>query len=234
MSSSLSIIIPTLNEASTLPALLSTLAAQADPEDPEVDVIVVDGGSRDGTPALARAAGVRVIETRPGRGHQLRTGATAASGEILLFLHADTGFPPGGLARLRQELAARPEAIGGCFRLAFSGTSRFARFCTWAWPLVRWLRLYYGDSGIFVRRAVYDRVGGFPDTPLMEDYALVRRLERAGCMICLWDQPLFTSSRRFRGRSPVAIVWGWVYLHILYHLGVTPARLAARYRRMGG
>lgn len=230
----LSIIIPTLNEAETLPSLLANLGREADapPNAGGIEIIVVDGGSRDGTPDLARAAGVRVLETRPGRGGQLRTGAAAATGDTLLFLHADSGFPRGGLARLRQALASEPAAIGGNFRLVFSGTSRFAQLCTQVWPAIRWLTLYYGDSGLFIRRAAYDHVGGFPDYPLMEDYALVRRLERSGRMLCLWDMPLVTSSRRFQGRAPPTIVWGWVYLHLLYHLGVAPKRLAAIYRRM--
>jgi len=233
LASLLSVIIPTLNEAATLPALLATLAQEtAEGSAPETEIIVADGGSRDGTPDLARAAGVRVVETLAGRGQQLRAGAAAAQGETLLFLHADTGFPPGGLARLRQVLEDEPALIGGNFRLVFSGTSRFVRFCTKVWPAVRWLRLYYGDSGIFVRRSVYDRVGGFPDYALMEDYALVRRLERTGKMVCLWDKPLVTASRRFTGRSPVTIVWGWLYIHLLYHLGVPPDGLAERYRRM--
>ena len=95
--------------------------------------------------------------------------------------------------------------------------------------MIRLGGLYYGDSGIFVRRRVLDAIGGVRPLALMEDYDLVRRLERAGPTACIADPPLVTSSRRFAGRRPPAIVWGWVRLHALYGLGVAPARLAEIY-----
>jgi len=221
----ISIVIPTLNEADRLPHLLGRLAAEPVPH----EVIVVDGGSTDGTRCLAREAGARVIRAERGRGRQIAAGAALARGEILLFLHADSRLPPGGLARIAEALAARPDAVGGNFRLDFDGGTGFD---TWLERFYAWIRrrgFYYGDSGVFVRRAVYDRIGGVRAIALMEDYDFVRRLERAGPTICIDDPPLVTSSRRFAGRSPAAIVLGWLEIHALFHLGVSPSRLARLY-----
>ena len=160
----------------------------------------------------------------------------AAQGDVLLFLHADTRFPADGLARLRQALASDPACPGGNFRLLFEGTRPF---CRWLEGFYAWIRshgVYYGDSGIFVRRAVYERIGGFRPIALMEDYDFTRRLERAGKTCCIEEPALVTSARRFEGRWPPAIVWGWLEIHALYHLGLPPALLAKRYdsrRRRG-
>ena len=225
----ISVVIPTLNEAPRIGPLLEALRA----EPVAAEAIVADGGSADGTAAAAaRAAGgwARVIEGTPrGRGPQLAAGAAAARGEVLLFLHADSRFPPGGLAAIERLLAARPEVPGGNFRLTFDGDTGFDRWLTGFYALIRRGGLYYGDSGIFVRRRVLDAIGGVRPLALMEDYYLARRLERAGPTACIADPPLVTSSRRFAGRRPPAIVWGWVRVHALYWRGVAPVRLAEIY-----
>ncbi len=223
----ISIVIPTLNEARRLPHLLADLRAGG----AAAEIIVADGGSTDDTREVAREMGADVIRSARGRGHQIAAGAAAARGESLLFLHADSRFPSGGLARIDELLAARPEIVGGNFRLDFDGETGFD---AWLERFYAWIRargFYYGDSGIFVRRAVYERIGGVRPIALMEDYDFVRRLERAGPTICINDPPLVTSSRRFTGRSPAAIVFGWLNIHILFHLGVSPDRLAQLYYR---
>jgi rSAM/selenodomain-associated transferase 2 len=220
-----SVIIPTLDEAARLPALIAALRRE-----PELaEIIVADGGSADGTAATAEALGTRVVETAAGRGRQLGAGAAAASGEILLFLHADSVFPSGGLAALTAALDRDPATPGGNFRVVFDGDSGFARWLTGFYAWLRRFALYYGDSGIFVRRRVYAAIGGVAPLPLMEDYDFVRRLERAGPTVRVDDPPLLTSSRKFAGRHPVAIFWGWSVVHILYWLGVAPERLARIY-----
>jgi rSAM/selenodomain-associated transferase 2 len=220
-----SVIIPTLDEATRLPPLIAALRRE-----PELaEIIVADGGSADGTAAAAQVLGARIVETAPGRGRQLRAGGAAASGEILLFLHADSVFPAGGLAALTAALDRDPAIPGGNFRVVFDGDSGFARWLTGFYACLRRFALYYGDSGIFVRRAVYAAIGGFAPMPLMEDYDFVRRLERAGPTVRVDDPPLVTSSRKFAGRHPVAIFWGWSVVHILYWLGVAPERLARIY-----
>ena len=220
------VVIPALNEAARMPGLLHALRA----EPVSLEVIVVDGDSADGTAEAARAAGATLVLSAPrGRGQALTAGAEAARGETLLFLHADCVFPPGGLAALERLLRERPEVVGGNFRLLFDGDDGFSRWLTGFYALIRRLGFYYGDSGIFVRRAVLEAIGGVRPIALMEDYDRVRRLRRAGPTACVVEPPLVTSSRRFAGRRPAAIVLGWVRVHLLYWLGVDPARLALLY-----
>ncbi len=221
----ISIVIPTLNEADRLPNLVARLAAEPVPH----EVIVVDGGSTDATVFVARAAGARVLRASPGRGQQLAAGVATAKGETLLFLHADSGFPPGGLTQIERTLALNPDCPGGNFRLIFDGDSPFSRWLTGFYARIRARGLYYGDSGIFVRRSVYHEIGGIRPIDVMEDYDFVRRLERKGLTRCIEDPPLITSSRRFEGRQPFSIVLGWLEIHALYHLGVSPRLLARRY-----
>lgn len=224
-----SVVIPTLDEADRLAPLIDALRRE-----PELaEIIVADGRSTDDTKELAARLGARVVETMRGRGQQLRAGAAVASGEILLFLHADSIFPAGGLRALCAALDLDPRVPGGNFRVVFDGGSRFARGLTAVYPWLRWLTLYYGDSGIFVRRAVYHAIGGIKPIPLMEDYDFVRRLERAGPTCRIENPPLTTSSRKFAGRRASAIVWGWVVIHVLYWLGVPPERLARVYYPRG-
>ena len=221
----ISVIIPALNEEEYLAALLGALMA----EGIDHEIIVVDGMSLDGTAQTARASGARVIVCGPGRGRQLFEGARLARGDVLLFLHADSVFPEGGLEAIDDALTENPPSPGGNFRLLFDGNDGFSR---WLEGFYAWLRskgIYYGDSGIFVRRDVYERLGGIRPIALMEDYDFVRRLEAAGRTCLIETPPLVTSSRRFRGRHPVAIVWGWIKIHLLYHFGADPDVLARRY-----
>ncbi len=221
----ISVVIPTLNEQGRLPGLLAALRR----DDPTCEVIVADGGSGDGTVAEARRLGARVVLSPGGRGAQLCAGADAAHGDILLFLHADSRFPAGGLPGIAEALAASPAAVGGNFRLLFDGDDPFSRWLDGFYARIRRHGVYYGDSGVFVRRAAYRTLGGVRPMALMEDYDFVRRMERLGATCCIEDPPLVTSSRRFHGRRPAAIVWGWLKIHALFHLGVRPERLARLY-----
>ena len=219
----ISVIIPTLNEANTLGRLLAGLVAQA----ADAEIIVVDGGSDDGTRAVAGMFPVTLMTGVRGRGQQLKAGAEAARGDVLLFLHADSRFPAEGLAGIESALRLAPEAVGGNFRVVFDGDSDFSRWLTGFYAWFRRHGLYYGDSAVFVRREVYGEIGGIRPMALMEDYDFTRRLERAGPTCCLEEPALVTSSRRFEGRRPAGIVWGWIKIHALYHLGV-PTRVLAR------
>ena len=220
----ISVIIPTLDEAGRIGPLVKDLFGRT----PAPEVIVVDGGSRDSTVDEAAAAGARVLAAPRGRGQQLRVGAEAARGEVLLFLHADTRLGQGGLRALRRALGEQTVA-GGNFRILFDGDDRFSR---WLESFYAWFRrrgLYYGDSAIFVRRRVYDELGGIRPVELMEDFDFNRRLERHGGTICIEEPPVISSSRRFLGRRPIFIVMGWFWVHLLYYCKVGPETLATVY-----
>ena len=220
----ISVVIPTLNEAARIGRVIRGLRKQ----DPACQIIVVDGGSDDGTPHLAERAGASVHPAPRGRGQQLALGAEQSSGDVLLFLHADTHLPDGGLQAIHKVLEDS-KLVGGNFRTIFDGSTRFAAWLTGFYAWFRSHGLYYGDSAVFARRSVYDAVGGIKPIALMEDYDFTRRLERAGETICIATPAIETSSRRFEGRRPIAIFAGWLLIHALYHLRLPPRLLARIY-----
>lgn len=219
----ISVIIPTLNEAERLADCISRVRGA------NTEIIVCDGGSTDGTAKLACQAGAKVIMSEPGRGQQLYAGAARATGDILLFLHADTVLSPGALDAVRTALD-NPSVGGGNFRVLFDGPSGFARWLTGFYAWLRRHGFYYGDSVIFIRRSVLTTIGGIRAIALMEDYDLTRRLERHGPTVCIDVPPVITSSRRFNGRKPWRIFLQWVVIHALYHAHVSPRHLARLYR----
>ncbi len=220
-----SIVIPTLNEAAAIPATMRALNAL----DGAKEIIVADGGSEDSTAARAQALGARVVTCERGRGAQLRTAAAVACGDVLWFLHADTLAPANALSAIRSALRD-PRVVAGNFALRFSGTSCAARNLTWIYPYLRFLGLAYGDSGIFVRRSAYERIGGFRPYPLFEDLDLIRRVKKTGRFARL-DCELVTSARRFENRY--LRTWAvWIALQVLYWMKVPPAALARLYRHI--
>lgn len=221
----ISIIIPVLNEEARIGPVIDQI--RADGTAP-MEIIVADGGSTDRTAAIAAEIGVRLVTSAPGRGHQIASGAANASGDILWFLHADSRFAPGSLAAIRGAVDAEGKS-GGNFRVVFDGTGGFAEWLTGFYAWFRRRGLYYGDSGVFVRRDVYDGIGGIQPMALMEDFDFTRRMERFGGTCCVNHPALVTSSRKFEGRSPPGIIFGWLKIHMLYSLGVSPERLARIY-----
>jgi hypothetical protein len=216
------VVIPTLDEERALPGLLADLGKVLVP----LDVVVVDGGSRDRTAAVATAAGIRVVRRAPGRAGQLNAGAAAVEGAWLLFLHADSRLPPSARRALLAAVTDEPDLSWGVFRFALD----LGGF--WGWLIAlgqrvrqRMLGLPYGDQGLLVSRELFDAVGGFPDLPLMEDVAMVQRLRRRAALRTL-PAPLVTSGRRYVARG-AARTWLWhSALLALYLLGMSPARLA--------
>jgi rSAM/selenodomain-associated transferase 2 len=216
-----SIVIPTLREAAALPATLDHLASLAG----DLEVIVADGGSDDGTPGVAAAHPRTVVEVRGGgRARQLNAGAAWATGDVLVFLHADSRLPAGVHAALSAT-----RADGGNFALRFDGEDRFARVLGRVYALQRRFGLYYGDSSVWARRAAFDRLGGFRELSIMDDYDFVRRLERSASTACL-PGPATTSARRWRRQGVARTVASWLVIRWLFLAGVPPDRLARLYR----
>lgn len=187
----ISIVIPALNEARALPATLAAVARQA----PPFEVIVVDGGSRDATVTIAaRQGGVQVVAAPRGRASQMNAGAQRARGEWLLFLHADTLLAPDALARIR---ALAPEVRAGCFRQWFSGDDwrlrAISRLHGWRWTRTG---VMYGDQAMFVRRALFEALGGFPEVPILEDVMFSERLLAVARPVML-ESRVVTDARKF-------------------------------------
>jgi rSAM/selenodomain-associated transferase 2 len=218
------VVVPVLNEAplaQQLAAQVARLSAQ--------EVVIVDGGSHDGTPQALRAAGLRVLESPRGRARQMNMGARATRAPLLLFLHADTRLSDGALAQAAAAVDAG--AVGGCFRLRIDSPDPrlrvAARIITWR---SRLMPSASGDQAIFVERRAFERIGGYREVALCEDLDLVARLKRIGRFVCL---PAYaeTSARRWEENGvarTIALMWA---LRLGWHLGVPPSLLGRLYHR---
>lgn len=220
----LAIVMPVLDEAGTLAPRLRALQAL---RRRGVQVVVVDGGSQDGTPAIAREHADLVLSAPRGRAAQMNAGAAACPAEVLLFLHADTALPDQADALVRR--AARDPAVWGRFDVRIDSPRRALRLVEHMMNLrSRWTGIATGDQAMFVRRELFDQVGGFPDQPLMEDIALSRLLKRHARPVCL-RQRVSTSARRWERHGvwrTVLLMWR---LRLAYFLGADPHQLAIRY-----
>jgi rSAM/selenodomain-associated transferase 2 len=222
-----SIVIPTLDEADRIGATLKSLERLR--TGVGVEILLVDGGSRDETVAIAERHGARVLSAERGRGAQLHAGARAAGGTVLWFLHADTHPPPDGLKRILEALEDE-RVVAGNFGLTFDAGGRAARFLTWLYPRLRRLGIRYGDSALFVRREAYLQSGGFRPLPIFEDLDLLRRLRHLGRFASV-PSAVITSARNFQGRSFAPVFARWTALQMLYWLGVSPHVLGRFYGR---
>lgn len=228
----LSLIIPTHNEAGRIEATIAACRQRATrPE--QLEIIVVDGDSRDQTPTLARRAGALVLPTAPGRAGQQNFGAARARGGWLLFLHADSR-PPVGFDEQIAHTLSDPAIQAGAFSLAIDAAGLSLRLMEGGANLrSRLLGLPYGDQGIFLEKKRFLESGGFTPLPLMEDFELSRRLKRRGRLITL-PAAMTTSARRWQKLGP----WRTFLLNQLlvaaFLLGIDPARLATLYRRPVG
>ena len=220
-----SIIIPTLDEAAVIRTTLDQLQPLRAQEN---EVIVVDGGSRDGTPDVAAPLADLVLRAPRGRASQMNCGAASASGDIVLFLHADTLLPPDA-ARLISEGLAGSGRCWGRFDVRIEGRHPLlavvARFMNLRSRLTH---IATGDQAMFVRRAAFDAVGGFAPVPLMEDVDLSRRLKRCSAPLCLRAK-VVTSGRRWESRGVVRTILLMWWLRLRYFLGASPDRLARLY-----
>lgn len=225
----ISIIIPVLNEADHI---LPTLASIGEAKD--VEAIVVDGGSLDGTVNLVEKipfapTSVKVISAATGRASQMNAGAAVAKGAILLFLHADTRLPV-GFDSIVRDCLRKPQVVAGAFRLQIDGERAGLRLVEMG---VNWrsrlLGLPYGDQGIFMPATVFNDIGGFPDLPIMEDVASIRRLQRLGT-IAIAPAAVITSGRRWQKLGILKTTWINQLAIVAYFLGVSPDRIRRWYQ----
>jgi rSAM/selenodomain-associated transferase 2 len=239
----ISVVIPALDEASNIVEAVASVSADGVGARTrgevggigsiggieEIEIIVVDGGSRDETCRLARDAGARVLVSERGRARQLRLGSENSSGDAILFLHADTRLEFGWSQDVRQALSD-PGCAGGAFRFRFAERGARERILEWGVALrIAIFGLPYGDQAIFVRRSVLERMGGMPDVPIMEDLDLVAAIKRAGRLQML-DRKVTTSSRRYARRGALRTVldhqiallgwwWGWDRTRLAERMG---------------
>jgi rSAM/selenodomain-associated transferase 2 len=226
MTTRLTIVMPTLNEASRIVAQMQALRGL---RARGVELIVADGGSTDRTERLARSGADAVLVSPRGRARQMNHGALEANGDVLLFLHADTTLPADALEAIDAALAD-PQAMWGRFDITIDGDSPVLKWVAWAMNLrSRATGIATGDQAMFVRRQAFQRVGGFPPQPLMEDIELSKRLRKLSRPVAL-RQRVTTSGRRWE-RNGVwrTIVLMWL-LRGLYWIGMPAERLARMYR----
>lgn len=225
MSAKISIIIPVLNEANKIAKTIAIAQSGKN-----IEILVVDGGSQDNTVEIVQSLGLKVLFAATGRANQMNVGAKAATGEILLFLHADTRLPAEFDNNVRQVLC-QLKTIAGAFALQIDGAIKGLRLVEKG---VNWrshfLSLPYGDQAIFVKTEIFAALGGFPLLPIMEDFEFVLRLRKSG-RIAIISTPVITSSRRWQRLG----VWQTTIINQLaiaaYFLKVPPKRIAVWYRR---
>ena len=224
MTPELCIVVPVLDEAPTLARRLQALEPL---RRRGARVVVVDGGSADDTLAVARAHADLALRAPRGRASQMNAGAAACSAELLLFLHADTTLPEGADALVRRATAAAH--AWGRFDVRIDSPRRLLRLVAALMNLrSRWSGIATGDQALFVRRALFERVGGFPDLPLMEDIAISRLLKRHGPPACLRER-VTTSARRWEQHGAWRTIWLMWRLRAAFFLGADARELAVRY-----
>jgi len=224
----ISIIIPALNEAENIRKNIGRL-----PKASNLEVVVVDGGSQDNTLEVARSLGAKVVSTTPARGRQMNAGAAEATGDILLFLHADTRLPQHFAAQVRRAVSQNG-FCAGAFKLGIDsdgwGLRLIERVANWR---SRHLQMPYGDQAIFISRNLFEEIGGFPEIPIMEDFELIRRIRRKG-KVTILDTAVLTSPRRWLN---FGIFRTWMLNQLIigaYCLGISPPMLSRWYRREKG
>ena len=223
----ISVIIPVLNEEDTLPDCIESILVQESP----FEIIVVDGGSQDSTIDTTQPFDLKILKTDPGRWRQMNAGAEAASGTILIFVHADSRLPCNAFESVRNGI--RKGLDGGAFSLSFYPNSLFFNFWVfWANQFTRVTRDFQGDRAIFCRREVFHELGGYREMKLMEDLDFSVRMRKSGRKTKQLHGVVTTSTRRFDGVSRIAILYWTLMLLIEYHLGRDPDKSASDFYRM--
>jgi rSAM/selenodomain-associated transferase 2/rSAM/selenodomain-associated transferase 1 len=224
----ISIIIPSLNEADHIAETIASIG-----HGDNTQIIVTDGGSLDDTVSIARSLGATVIESSPPRSRQLNQGADAASKDILLFLHADTRLPKGFDTSVFSILK-QPGVAAGAFELRIDAPGKALRFIEYvANRRSRYLKMPYGDQAIFMLSAVFHQLGGFPDIPIMEDFELIRRLQKKGHVVTV-PEPVVTSPRRWLNHGILKITLIHQLIVLSYFMGASSGTIARLFRRGRG
>lgn len=219
----ISVIIPVLNEEKSIAAILTELQRLKPDE-----LILVDGGSSDGTREVCQRFGVEFYPSRPGRASQMNFGAQRATGDVLLFLHADTRLPPSAFDDIRAALQDQ-KVLGGRFDLQLDDARPMLKLIGFMISLrSRLSKVGTGDQAIFVRREIFAELGGYPDIPLMEDVAFSRALKRRGAVACLRSR-VVSSARRWQADGIWSTILKMWTLKSLYLLGISPVRLKRFY-----
>jgi rSAM/selenodomain-associated transferase 2 len=223
---SISIIVPTLNEADLIEPFLERLRDRA----ADAEIIVADAGSSDSTAGLAVPLADQVVQSKPGRAVQMNAGAVVASGEILWFLHVDAEAPEGCLEEI-QRIMDDPKVAGGFFRIRLPRAAVYRLTDSFAHYAGILLRIRCGDHGLFCRRTTFIEIGGFPEIPLMEDVEFFRQLQRRG-RVTHSHKRILVSARRYEtvGRLRLTLAYGLIAA--LYIFGVPLSKLASLYGRM--
>jgi rSAM/selenodomain-associated transferase 2 len=220
----ISVIIPVINEANNITKISRDLL-----DNSEIEIIVVDGGSQDETVKIARQLGLKVISSERGRAKQMNFGASVARGEILLFLHADTQLPL-GFEKLVIQALFQPQIVAGAFSLQIASKMRGIRLIEKMTNVrSRLFQLPYGDQAIFISQDWFNKVGGFPDLPIMEDFELILRLKKLG-KIAIISNPVITSARRWEKLGVWKTTWINQQIIMAYFLGISPLKIASWYR----
>lgn len=219
----LSVIIPVLNEAPTIALTLQSI------QSPGVEIILVDGGSSDNTVEIAQNMGIKtILSPEPGRAMQMNTGAKYATGNILLFLHADTQLPQ-NYSQLVQETLAKPNTIAGAFPLKINSPNPLLRLIEKGVNArSRFLQMPYGDQGIFLEKATFESTGGFRDLPIMEDFQFIRILKKKG-KIRLATAHVLTSARRWEKLGVIKTTLINQMIILGYFFGISPTKLKQWY-----
>jgi rSAM/selenodomain-associated transferase 2 len=219
----ISVIVPCLNEETVLPRTLERLAALP------VEIIVVDGQSRDRTLEIAEGHAHQVLISSPGRAKQMNLGASHAAGDILFFMHADS-MPPLIADAIILRVLSTPKVAAGSFTLKIDSPHPVIRFLTYTGNLrARLWQLPYGDQGLFLKKSMFSQLGGFADIPLMEDLELVRRLKKIGRVV-IAPEVMTTSARRYEQTGPIRNTLKNQIRLLRYYTGTPPEKLGAGYR----
>ncbi len=227
MNYQLSVIIPTLNEAANIERLINYLKN----EKVKCEIIISDADSIDRTREIAAGMGAEVVNSqKASRGLQLNRGAEIASAPILLFLHADSALEDSALSSLVSKIEAEPEKVGGCFSLKIKSEHPLLRFISWSSNLrAKYLNLIFGDQGIFIKREVFESLGGFPEIELMEDWEFSKKLAKTGELLFL-DKKIYTSARRWEEDGVLKTILLMHKIKILYLFGYSSEKLKKIYR----